>query len=54
MSQILKGRMYWIKGTRYIHIIIHKINNKNLKKTVDICLCLTDSLCRTPETNTTL
>ena len=28
---------------------------KNLKKKrVDICICITDSLCCTPETNTTL
>ena len=27
---------------------------KESKKRVDICICITDSLCCTPETNTTL
>ena len=27
---------------------------KESKKSVDICICITDSLCCTPETNTTL
>ena len=29
-------------------------DSKKKKKRVDICICITDSLCCTPETNTTL
>ena len=35
-------------------IFCNKLNGKRIGERIDTCICITESLCCTPETNTTL
>ena len=53
MSQ-LRARMPQLKDPSATTKTQHSKIHKYFIKRVDICICITDSLCSTPETNTTL
>ena len=42
---------YYIAQGTVFNILLWPIGGKNLKKTMCVCLCITESLCCIPETN---
>ena len=66
----VEGRTYWEFGTDMYTLLYLKqitnyiaqgtlplcnnLNGKRIRKRTDTCICITESLCYTPETNTTL